>query len=81
MPFQVCSIVFEKYIVYNQSTNINERFYERGGYEMLAKKLNEKASKTVARMAKQTLKVEANTNSCLLIYQPKAPKELSRFKK
>ena len=48
---------------------------------MLAKKLNEKASKTVARMAKQTLNVEANTNSCLLIYQPKAPKELSRFKK
>lgn len=48
---------------------------------MLGKMLNEKAAKTVAKMAKQTLKVEANTNSCLLIYQPKAPKELSRFKK
>ena len=55
--------------------------FMKGGYEMLTKKLNEKAAKTVARMAKQTLKVEANTNSCLLIYQPKAPKELSRFKK
>lgn len=48
---------------------------------MSGKKLNEKAAKTVAKMAKQILKVEANTNSCLLIYQPKAPKELSRFKK
>ena len=53
----------------------------RGGNEMLAKKLNEKAAKTIAKMAKQTLKVEANTNSCIVIYQPKAPKELSRFKK
>ena len=48
---------------------------------MLGKKLNEKAAKTVAKMVKQTLKVEANSNSCLIMYQPKAPKELSRFKK
>lgn len=48
---------------------------------MLGKKLNEKAAKTVANVAKQTLKVEANSNSCMVIYQPKAPKELSRFKK
>ena len=55
--------------------------FTRGGYEMLVKKLNEKAAKAVAKMAKQTLKVEANTNSCMVVYQPKAPKELSRFKK
>lgn len=48
---------------------------------MLGKKLNEKAAKTVAKMAKQILKVEANTNSCMIVYQPKAPKELSKFKK
>ena len=48
---------------------------------MLGKRLNEKAAKAVARMAKQTLKVEANSNSCMIMYQPKAPKELSRFKK
>lgn len=48
---------------------------------MLGKKLSKGAAKAVANMAKQTLKVEANTNSCLIIYQPKAPKELSRFKK
>ena len=48
---------------------------------MFTKNLNEKAAKTVAKMAKQTLKVEANTNSCMVVYQPKAPKELSRFKK
>ena len=47
---------------------------------MLGKKLNEKAAKKVANMARKTLKVEANSNSCMVIYQPKAPKELSRFK-
>jgi len=53
----------------------------KGEYEMLEKKLNKNVAKAVANMAKQTLKVEANSNSCLLMYQPKAPKELSRFKK
>lgn len=27
------------------------------------------------------LKVEANTTSCLMLYQPKAPKALERYKK
>ena len=48
---------------------------------MLGKKLNEKAAKTVANMANKTLKVESKSNLCMVIYQPKAPKELSRFKK
>lgn len=48
---------------------------------MLGKKLSEKSAKAVANVVKQVLKVEANSNSCMIIYQPKAPKELSRFKK
>lgn len=46
----------------------------------MRKNINEKAAKAVAQMATKALKVEANTNSCMIIYQPKAPKELARFR-
>ena len=48
---------------------------------MKEKKLNEKTAKLVGKMATNVLKTEANTSSCALVYQPKAPKELNRFKK
>lgn len=38
-------------------------------------------AKSVTSVLKTSLRVEANTTSCILVYQPKAPKELSRFKK
>lgn len=44
------------------------------------KYINEKAAKTVAQLATKALKVEANTNSCMFVYQPKAPKELAHFR-
>lgn len=40
-------------------------------------------SKSVARVLADTLKaslhMEANSTSCMFVYQPKAPAELSRF--
>ena len=48
---------------------------------MKGNKLNAKTANLVAKMATKTLKTEANTSSCALVYQPKAPKELNRFKK
>ena len=48
---------------------------------MKSRALNEKVAKMVAGIATKTLKMEANSASCTLAYQPKAPKELSRFKK
>ena len=39
------------------------------------------AAKTVSCVATKTLKLEANSASCLVMHQPKAPKELARFKK
>lgn len=45
----------------------------------------EKVSKTIARGAASVLNsllhVEANSTSCVVVYQPKAPKELERFRK
>ena len=42
------------------------------------------ASKSAALTAKvltNVLKVDANSTACYLAYQPKAPKELSRFRR
>lgn len=38
-------------------------------------------AKGVASALNKVLKVEANTNSCVVVYQPKEPKSLERFKK
>ena len=38
-------------------------------------------AKGVTSVLNKVLKVEANTNSCVVVYQPKAPKTLERFKK
>ena len=44
----------------------------------------EQLSKTVAKGVASTLhsllRVEANSASCVIAYQPKAPKELARFR-
>ena len=41
----------------------------------------EKVSKKVAGVLETVLKVEANSTSCGLIYQPKEPKKMDRFKR
>ncbi len=33
------------------------------------------------KLVEKTLETEANNTSCVLIYQPKAPKNLDRYKK
>lgn len=48
---------------------------------MKEKMLGKKTAKLVEKMATGTLRRTANSNSCMVLYQPKAPKELSRFKK
>lgn len=35
----------------------------------------------VGKILKATLFVDANTNSSIMIYQPKAPKELKQFRR
>lgn len=48
---------------------------------MKEKKQSNIMAKGVATVLNKVLKVEANTNSCVVVYQPKAPKALERFKK
>lgn len=38
------------------------------------------SAKLVEKTLNRMLKVDANSTSCALIYQPKAPKELERFR-
>lgn len=40
-----------------------------------------KAAKGMAKALESVLRVEANTTSCIIVGQLKAPKELCRFKK
>lgn len=39
-----------------------------------------KAAKRLTSVLNGVLRTEANTTSCYLVYQPKAPKDLMRFK-
>lgn len=48
---------------------------------MEREKLLKKSTKVVADIATKYLKADANAASCIVFHQPKAPKELSRFKK
>ena len=48
---------------------------------MKEKKQTNSIAKGVALALNKVLKVEANTNSCVVVYHPKAPKALERFKK
>ena len=43
--------------------------------------LSEKIAKVTAKILEKVLKVEANTASCVLVYEPKIPEEIRRFKK
>lgn len=48
---------------------------------MKREKLLKKSTKAVADIATKYLKRDANAASCIMFHQPKAPKELARFKK
>jgi len=44
------------------------------------KNLSKPVAKTVARVLDSFLRTDANSASCIVFYQPKAPKELERFR-
>ncbi len=47
----------------------------------LKKKVESKAAKLAARTLTHVLRTEANSTACFVAYQPKAPKELERFRR
>lgn len=48
---------------------------------MTKKNLGKQAAKGVAAALDMMLKADANSASCVIAYQPKAPKELARYRK
>lgn len=48
---------------------------------MKTEKLSQMSAKGVASILENMLKVEANTTSCAYIYQPKAPKDLQKYRR
>lgn len=48
---------------------------------MERKNFSKKVAKGVVSTLNTFLKVDANSASCVIAYQPKAPKELNRFRK
>lgn len=48
---------------------------------MKQKNLSKPAAKAVANVLNTVLRVDANSTSCVVAYQPKAPKELARFRR
>ncbi|MGN0515014.1 MAG: cyclic lactone autoinducer peptide [Lachnospiraceae bacterium] len=43
--------------------------------------IKKEIAKSMVTVLNKVLKVEANSTSCILAYQPKEPKTLDRFKK
>ena len=48
---------------------------------MKKEKITKKAAKGVVSVLNSVLRTEANSASCVIAFETKAPKELSRFKK
>ncbi len=48
---------------------------------MKTRTLSQTSAKGVASMLEKMLRVEANTTSCVYIYQPETPKDLQRYRR
>lgn len=55
-------------------------FVKGGGFAMKNKLSKFAANKTAAALD-TFLRADANTASCCIVYQPKAPKELARYRR
>lgn len=53
---------------------------KKGEIALKEKRISKQAAKVVTSTLNKMLKVEANSTSCSIVYQPKAPKALERFK-
>lgn len=45
------------------------------------KELSKRFAKGVADILDKTLRIDANSASCIIYYQPKAPKELDKYRR
>lgn len=66
-------------MVYDTLVNINDNF-ERGE-EFMKKQVLKSTAKGMKTVLNAALRSEANSASCIIMYQPRAPKELARFRR
>lgn len=48
---------------------------------MKKEKMSKTVAKGIASALNSMLRIEANSTSCVIAYQPKAPKELEKFRR
>lgn len=59
---------------------INDKFLWKGE-GMVKKEITKSVAKGMKSTLDMLLRVEANSTSCIIIYQPKAPKELMKYRR
>lgn len=47
----------------------------------MKKEKSKNAAKAITRILDKVLVMEANSTSCVIVYEPKVPKSISKFKK
>ena len=55
--------------------------FSEGGEKMSTELQNKKVNGMTKKVLDTVLKLEANSASCLVLFQPKTPDKLSKFKK
>lgn len=53
----------------------------KDGSKMNQKKLSKSVANVAVNVLNIALRVDANSTSCIVVYQPKAPKGLARFRR
>lgn len=59
---------------------INDKFLWKGE-GVVKKEIRKSVAKGMKSTLDMVLRVEANTTSCSIVYQPKAPKELMKYRR
>lgn len=70
-----------KNMLYYQRVTFNDYLYNRRENKIMnQKKVIKKTATGVTAILNTILKIEANSTSCLIAFQPKAPENLSKFR-
>ena len=80
IPFVQLMSIFEKLSVIMEIVAFNDIKNKKGGRAMREKSLSKQTAKFVTGTLNKMLKVEANSTTCGILFQPKAPKALERFR-
>lgn len=71
---------FRKEIYYYSTEESMINLWKKGGLVMKKNDFRKPIAKGIASALNAMLRVDANSTSCIIAYQPKAPEKLSKFK-